>query len=246
MIVCIPSKNRPNTRTHELFSDPKFQVFHFVEPQDVEKYKHLQNLVNIQKNDQGIVYVRNFILDWCKEKGIETIILCDDDVKNFFVVQNKRCVKQNNANIWFDIEAKTRQFPFEIVGIQYTQYAWSQKEDIRINTRTCEVCVLLRVNRITWRYRPGLELKEDRDFALQTLKYGHGILQFQKYAFDCPGIGSNQGGLYDDYKAGKDTKSSMRMAEEWKPFVELLKKENRLDIKLNLKEMAHHYGKIVK
>ena len=246
MIVCIPSKNRPNTKTYKLFSDPRFQVFHFVEPQDLMKYKEIPNLVNIEKNDGGITYVRNFILDWAKSNKIDKIIVCDDDVIDFVVVQNKRCVKQNSANIWFEIDKKTSHLPFEIIGMNYTQYAWAQTKEFCINTQTCEVCVLLRVDKINWKYRCGLELKEDRDFALQTLKYGHGILKFHKYGFDCPSIGTNEGGLYDEYKAGKDTKSSMRMAEEWKPFVELVKKENRLDIKLNMKEMAKHYGKITK
>ena len=83
MIVCIPSKGRPETSTYKVFEDAGYEVYHFIEPQEMEAYKAAPNRVCIELNDKGITYVRNFMLDWCKDKGVEWAWFCDDDVIGF-------------------------------------------------------------------------------------------------------------------------------------------------------------------
>ena len=47
MIVCIPTKGRPNTKTHLLYEKSKdVKVYHFIEPQDYEKY-NVDNKIDI-------------------------------------------------------------------------------------------------------------------------------------------------------------------------------------------------------
>jgi hypothetical protein len=243
MIVCIPSKGRPTTKTYKLFEAVGIKVFHFIEPQEIEQY-NVPNKISIEKNNGGIGYVRNFMLKYVKENNYEWVIICDDDVTSFGVYNGKTVKK--DASIWFDILNKVKNLPFEIIGINYTQHAWHEKTKYSVNKKFAEVCVLMNVKKINWEYREEFNLKEDRDFAMQTIKKGSGVLRFNHYWFSCPDVGTNKGGLQNEYKAKKDEQTAKKMCNEWFPFVTLKKKGDRIDMKTDLKGLATYYKKTVK
>lgn len=243
MICFIPTKGRINTKTYNLFQDVGINVIHFIEPQEIEKYQ-VPNKVSILENNKGIGYVRNFMLNYARENNYDWVLICDDDV-TAFGIYNGKTIKQD-ASIWFKIFDKVKNLPFELIGINYTQHAWHEKTSYSINKKFAEVCVLLNVSKINWSYRPEFNLKEDRDFALQTIKYGNGILRFNHYWFSCPDVGSNIGGLQNEYKAKKDEESAKKMCYEWNPFVTLKNKGTRIDMKTDIKKMAEYYKKTIK
>jgi len=242
MICFIPSKGRPSTKTYKLFEEVGIKVFHFIEPQELDVYD-VPNKISIQENNQGIGYVRNFMLDYAKKTNQEWVLICDDDVTTFGLYNGKTVKK--NAGIWFDILEKAKKLPFELIGINYTQHAWHEKTSYSVNRKFAEVCVLMNVSKIKWKYRPEFNMKEDRDFALQTIKHGHGILRFNHYWFSCPDVGTNTGGLQDHYKAKKDEAAAKKMVYEWHPFVTLKKKGDRVDMKTDIKALALHFKKHV-
>jgi hypothetical protein len=243
MICFIPTKGRPQTKTYKIFQDAGIEVKHFIEPQEIDKYQ-VPNKVSIIENDKGIGYVRNFMLNYARANNYEWVIICDDDVVSFGIYNGKTIKK--DASIWFDILKKAMSLPFEIIGINYTQHAWHEKTNYSINKKFAEVCILMNVKNINWKYRSEFNLKEDRDFALQTIKNGNGILRFNKYWFSCPDVGSNAGGLQDMYKQKKDEESAKKMCYEWNPFITLQRKGERIDMKTDIKALANHYKKIVK
>ena len=243
MICYIPTKERYNTKTYKLFQEVGIDIIHFIEPQDFDKY-NVPNKVSILKNNMGIAYVRNFMLNYAKENNNQWVIFCDDDVQSFGIYSNKTIKK--DASIWYDILKKVEKLPFELIGINYTQHAWHEKTSYSINKKFAEVCVLINIPKIKWNYRSEFNLKEDRDFALQTIKNGNGILRFNHYWFSCPDVGSNIGGLQNEYKAKKDEESAKKMCYEWHPFVSLKNKGERVDMKTDIKALALNYKKIVK
>jgi hypothetical protein len=243
MICFIPTKGRLNTKTYQLFEEVGIKVFHFIEPQEIDKYK-VPNKVSILENNKGIGYVRNFMLNYARQNNYDWVLFCDDDVTSFGIYNGKTVKK--NASIWNDILTKAKQLPFELIGINYIQHAWHEKTSYSINKKFAEVCVLMNVSKINWNYRPEFNLKEDRDFALQTIKNGNGILRFNHYWFSCPDVGSNIGGLQNEYKAKKDEESAKKMCYEWNPFVTLKRKGERVDMKTDVKGLANHYNKQVK
>lgn len=243
MIVCIPSKARPKTTTHKLFEEVGFKVYHFIEPQELNLYK-VPNAISIEKNNKGIAYVRNFILNWAKSNNHEWIIVCDDDVDHFGEYKNGNIKK--DAKIWNELYLKCKNLPFEIVGINYRQLAWTEKANYSINKKFAEVCVLMNVKKINWSYRSEFNLKEDGDFALQTIQKGNGILRFNKFFYNCPDVGTNKGGLHNEYQAKRDEESALKMCREWHPFVRLKKKGERVDMKTDIKALATHYKRQVK
>lgn len=243
MICFIPTKGRFNTKTYKLFEEVGIEVKHFIEPQEIDKY-NIPNKISILENNKGIGYVRNFMLNYARQNNYEWVLICDDDV-NSFGIYNGKTIKKD-ASIWIDILNKVKNLPFELIGINYTQHAWHEKITYSINKKFAEVCVLMNVSKINWNYRPEFNLKEDRDFALQTIKNGNGILRFNHYWFACPDVGTNTGGLQDMYKAKKDEESAKKMCYEWNPFITLKNKGERIDMKTDIKALANHYKKIVK
>jgi len=238
MIVCIPSKKRPRTKTYKLFEEAGYEVFHFIEPKEINDYQ-VPNKINIEKNDQGITYVRNFMLDWLKNRKVDWAWFSDDDVDNFGIYNGKTV--KTGASILQKVEQKAKKLPFEIVGINYVQHAWHEKKQYNVNRKFAEVCVLMHVEKIHWRYNENT--KEDRDFTMQCIKNGHGVLRFNHIWFSCPNVGSNQGGLHDWYAAKKDEAAAKKMVLVWDPFVKLKQKGDRLDMKADLVGLAKHYGK---
>lgn len=243
MICFIPTKGRPDTKTYKLFQKAEIEFRHFIEPQEINNY-NVPNKISILENNQGIAYVRNFMLKYAKENGHDWVIMCDDDVKEFGIY-NGKTIKMG-AFIWHQIFKKASKLPFEIYGINYRQHAWHEKSNYAINKKFAEVCVLINTSKINWNYRKDFNLKEDRDFILQTIKNGNGVLSFLKYWFGCPNVGTNKGGLSNDYKAKKDEESAKKMCYEWHPYVTICKKSGRIDLKADIKGLATHYKKIVK
>lgn len=243
MIVCIPTKGRPNTKTYKLFEDVGIKVFHFVEPQELSKYR-VPNLIDIEQNNRGIAYVRNYILQWAQKNNHEWIIMCDDDVSDFGIAVNNKCVTKD-ASIWFSVKDKAEKLPFELYGLNYRQHAWHENKSYSVNKSFVEVCVLMNTYKINWQYRKEYNLKEDRDFVLQTIKKGNGVIKFLKLFYNTPSVGS-KGGLYDQYQSKIDEESARKMCYEWQPFATLQKKQNRIDVKVDIKALATHYKKHLK
>lgn len=243
MICFIPTKSRPQTKTYKLFENVGIKVMHFIEPQEINYYK-VPNKISILENNKGIAYVRNFMLNYARENNYEWILVCDDDV-NSFGIYNGKTIKKD-ASIWYDIYKKAQKLPYELVGINYAQHAWHEKKSYSINKKFAEVCVLINISKIKWNYRAEYNTKEDRDFALQTIKNGNGVLKFNHYWFSCPDVGSNIGGLQDEYKNKKDEESAKKMCYEWHPYISLKKKGSRIDMKTDIKSLALNYNKIVK
>lgn len=241
MIVCIPTKGRTKTKTYKLFKDVGIQVFHFIEPQELELY-NVPNKISILENNKGISYVRNFILNWAKQNNQDWIIVCDDDVTSFGIYNGKTLKK--DALIWKEIYNKVKDLPFELIGINYTQHAWHEKTKYSVNKKFAEVCVLMNIKKINWKYNNNT--KEDRDFQMQTIKNGHGVLRFNHYWFSCPNVGSNKGGLFDLYQNKKDIQWAKNIVKSWHPFAKLVRKKERIDAKIDIKGYAKSLNKVVK
>jgi hypothetical protein len=247
--VFIPSKGRPATQAYNLFNNNNFSVTHVVEPADKLAYQqaNVPNLLVLPESNQGIAYVRNYILEHSRSIGAQWIWMVDDDVQGFGYAKQGKTIK-GTSDILSSFQARVSPYKFPLNGINYCQYAWSYsngKSRFYINRKTAEVCTLIYIPKITWQYRPRLNLKEDRDFCMQAIKYSDGIIVDTHSWFACPGVGSNAGGLQEHYKANNDALAAARFVAEWSPFAKLQKKGSRTDAKLDLKQYALSLGRQV-
>jgi hypothetical protein len=244
MICCVASKGRPDTRTHKLFGVAGIETFHFVEPKEISIYQTQPNVINIKKNDGGLPYARNFILDWATERKHDWILVCDDDVTGFGFYDGRN--NKRGAGIWHEILPKVEPMPFEMVGINYRQHAWHEKTSVSINKKFADVCVAFKVSKINWRYNEKLRMKSDRDFLLRTIRNGFGTIRFNKYYFDAPVVGANEGGLQKEYAAGEDARWAVELVEAWHPYAKLTRKSGRVDAKVDIPALARSHGKAVR
>jgi hypothetical protein len=237
MIVCIPSKGRPNSKTDILYQKAGYKVYYFVEPQDFEYYNK-ENKINIGQNDKGIGFVRQFIIDWCKINNHKWILMSDDDIDSFGYVENNKCIK-TDAGIFTDILNKAKKLPFVLYGMSFRQFAWSEKNKYSINTKVFTAVTLINIDKVKWKYIDYF--KEDIAFLFDSIRYSDGGMKFNHYWFNTPAVGTNVGGCYDGYKNKKDIESFNYILNEYKGFTSIIKKKNRLDIKWDVKSYATKY-----
>ena len=87
-VVWIPSKSRPNPSFSQALAAEGIDHVIWVEPQDHEKYAaattspHVSFRV-LEKNNQGVTYVRQRILDAARDEGV-SMWMMDDDINKFF------------------------------------------------------------------------------------------------------------------------------------------------------------------
>lgn len=240
--IFIPSKNRLNDeKTYNILKSIELFPYLVVEPQEYLKAKELGfNVIVLDKNNQGITYARNFILNYARKNNYKYICMLDDDIKQMGYI-----VKNDNANNSLKQSRKKDNYAFidalkyflnaKTCGtMQYTQFAWSQIKPIVYN-RGLEVVWFL--------YMPQLEnviieedTIEDRDFSLDII-LNHNIKTFRlnHHYFLVPTIGTNKGGIESETRAAKQEYWSNKMQQKWgKDIIDIIRKSNGyVNIKIN-------------
>lgn len=239
MIACIPSKGRPNTSTHKLFESLGIDAIHFVEPQDLDLYKN-KKCVSIKKNDMGIGYARQYIIDYCKKNKIDWCIMCDDDIDSFGYVEDGKCIKKD-ASIFFDMIKIASKLPFEMYGMSFRQYAWSENKKYSINSKVFTAVSLINIPNIKWKYENTF--KEDIQFLMDGIRLGNGQLKFNHFFFNCPPIGTNKGGCFDGYVNKEDEKSITSIMNKYKGYTSVVNKKDRKDVKWYVRQWAVKHKK---
>lgn len=242
--LLIPSKNRADSKLFNLLAKDNINFKIVIEPQDENNYRNKgwdKNLLLLPENNRGLVYSRNFILNYARKNNIEWLWMCDDDVKGFYQTINNKNQSISPLTAFNLAEEKfISRKNIAQCSMEYQQYAWSQKKDIITNSY-CDVVVCININNtIGINYRQQVILKEDRDFTLQCLSLGYDVIRTGKISFGCPKNGSNKGGLYDVYRTGLEKDSVNNMCKLWgdKLCIPNTKKDGRYDVKINWKLFA--------
>lgn len=190
MKICIPSKNRAGKiNTHQTFDG--HQIILFVEPQDYDAYKQAYPdlmIVNIEKNDQGIAYVRNYILDFMQDR---TFIMADDDiiglVKRDGLREGSNAYKYSPTNP--DEVVKHMEFLLEdhyatMVGFVQEAYAHFEKDSLSVNEKFPIQLVMFDGRQMSKiRYDSTLRSLEDVDLGIQLLENKHIVVVSPVYTY---------------------------------------------------------------
>ena len=214
-----------------------------VEPQDEYNYaQHLTKsakLLVLPKDDQGISYVRKFVLDNARGCGTRRFCMMDDDVKAFGTVSNGRCVK-GDARLLELAERCFVQNNFAQMGLQYQQFAWCASKDFNSPTH-CDCVVFFDTSQLDGiEYDSYVDMKEDWDFSLQVLRAGKCTAVLNRIWMSVPTMGTNKGGLADAYANHRDWQSAERLQRKWGTDIVSVRWKNRdgskvLDCKVDWK-----------
>jgi hypothetical protein len=236
--IFVPSKNRIDNATLLKFAEEQNEsITVVVEPQDYEKYKNKYKSFNylvLPINNGGITYVRNFIKQYTEENSIATYWQLDDDLTGFFNREGAKLIRTGfDALHSAQLQFKTNKIA--LGSLEYRQFAWSASKEMILNS-FCDSCVYVDNSKITGlRYRDYVSGKEDRDFAMQVIKFGQNTGRTTLYAFSAPANGSNAGGLKEIfYDLDKEKIAVERMVELWgnQICVPIIKESGRNDIKI--------------
>jgi hypothetical protein len=190
----------------------------------------------LPENDQGLAYVRNWIIAHARAAtGGGWIWMLDDDITRFFRVEGARCVPAPAGAVLRAAEAQIAARPGATLGaLEYQQYAWRATGKPALNGY-CDVAVCVHTGRFRGHFRADMDLKLDRDIVLQVLTTGGHTVRVTDHAFAAPKNGSNKGGLYDDYaQDGREAEASRRLAAAWPGLVTaIVKPDGRPDAKIN-------------
>lgn len=209
-VIAIPSKDRPDIiseRTLKLIGDLD-NIYIFIEPQDYDKYKHLNNNINIielPENNRGIAYSRYYIQEYFRNK-IRYIWQLDDDLEQFAVRKgltsggHPKLVLIKNENItvgqiFEEVLKIMKEKKYIQMTISYRPTNWYYngliKELVMANGVVLNDNQQMLENNIL--YDLEIDLYEDVDLSAQLLQKRFKNACFYKYAF-CTKMAHYKGG----------------------------------------------------
>jgi len=221
----------------KILSEAKVPFTAVVEPQDHYAYQTgsaCRQIHELPANNKGIAFVRNEILTIARDRNYKWFWMLDDDITAFLLCEEGRNIRYPAERVLLEAQKVFSRLGRVGQGaLEYQQFSWSARKDHTIGY--CDVAVCINVERTRGlQYRREMELKEDRDFTLQTLSAGWLTVRASKCAFAAPKNGSNQGGLYDVYRAGLEAEASKRMEVAWPGICKAVTKpDGRQDVKIN-------------
>ena len=227
----IPSKGRANstktTKSLESFGIP-FKLV--VEPQDYSAYVTNfgeESVICMDKNDQGIYYVRQWIKDYSTSIGESYHWQLDDDLRYFRSHFDKR-KRLTDGKIFTLVEQITSEFTnIAQSGLTHFAFAFTKKRDYDFNKQVCS-CMLIK-NHTPAKFRP--DIIEDTDFSLQLLYAGLVTLNLNRFSYEGVPTMTQKGGNTEDFKEGKLYKRQLKLCEEYPADFEVVIKDGRSRIK---------------
>lgn len=191
MKVCVPTKNRAGLiNTPSTFDG--HTVILFVEPQDYDSYVAAYptlKIVNIEKDNQGIAYVRNYIINYM---GKQVFIMADDDIvaltKRDGLREGSNAYKYSQTNpdeVVANMEHLIEDNNATLVGFVQEAYAHFEKDELSINTKFPIQLVMIdgRYLPESVRYDSELRSLEDIDFCIQLRENGQHIVVSPCYCY---------------------------------------------------------------
>lgn len=245
IVVC--SKGRPEKcPTIRALEKTDLDWFVMLEQEDYAGYTAAgldpDRIVVLEQSGQGIAYTRRAALSTARKLALEWVWMLDDDITKWFRVIDKRVKPCTMEEALAGAEQYFIDAPNVAIGaLEYQQIAWSSDKPFKSNGY-CDVAVCVNLKRtLLFSHRDYLAGKEDRDFAMQALANGFETRRVQAFAFGCPPIGTNAGGLDFFYKQRSNVQRACdRMLETWGPqVITIVEKKNGMpDAKIKWKALT--------
>lgn len=179
--IYIPSRGRSSTAlTPKALDASGLRYKVVIEPQDEADYKkHFTSdqILVMEKNNQGIAYVRNFCKDHAKLAGAEYHWQFDDNIKSFAIRENDKNIPRSAREAIALIESVVDSFDnIAAAGMKHQAFAFAERKTIGFNRQVYTAMLLS--TKPEHRFRDGVI--EDADYNLQVLFAGYCVLLFNR------------------------------------------------------------------
>lgn len=232
--IFIPSKGRADSaKTPRLLQREGIEFCIVVEPSEEKEYRAAFPKVEffvLPKDNQGIAYVRQFMLEMARTLGLKKYWQMDDNITAFYETKTGRTEKCEAKKMIENIEMVASGGRISLAGPDYQQFAFRGKELYTLNTRVY-CCVLTRTD-TGCNYDQDMSMKEDVDFCLQHLSKGQFTMLFHRWAMGKKPMGQGKGGLKPLYDSGFHVKQSYRLVRKWPNYTCIKHKPLGDDVKV--------------
>jgi len=236
--IFIPSKGRAGkTKTDKLLREAGLNHTFFVESQDYNSYRAAGNFAYVLDEDnQGITYARQQILDFARRNGYHQFWMLDDDIECFGEANDGKTTP-TSAEVLLKAYNQLQFYgPASLYSLELRQFAWTapsvQKDKIAMQ---CVLFDLQHCENINYDLR--LKIREDYDLSFQAILKGKGVLKSGKYYYGIADMKSQPGGMSQWYNQETEMHETWKLCRKWPGLVEPLKKDGRIDVKINWKKI---------
>lgn len=230
----IPSKGRAGkTKTDKLMREAGLSYCFVVEPQEQEDYSATGSFImTLPENNMGITFARDWILQQMRKMKYERFWMLDDDIECFGESFNGRTFK-TDAGVLLRAYSQLQAYgPASLYSLDLRQFAWSSKDVQR--DKIAMQCVMFDMqNCENLNYDLRLKIREDYDLSFQAIFKGKGTLKSGKYYYGIADMKSQKGGMEQWYNEETEMHETQKLCRKWPGLVEPLKKDNRIDVKVN-------------
>lgn len=201
--IYIPSKGRPTTvKTSKTLEGLNYILV--VEPQDYDEYIKVyprNQVLRLDKNDQGLAYVRNFIKKYSTDIGEEHHWQMDDDIEHF-KIRKQGAVKNQVVSPILAIsiveECHNKYINVAISGICADAFAFSKRYAVHKNRLTYQCVLVSNNNNFEW----DIGGVEDWHYTFTVLEHGQCTLAFHHIMTQTSPTMQNLGGSTGIHFAG--------------------------------------------
>lgn len=220
--IYIPSKDRATSATTNLLLD-KLGVTNYmfvVEPQDEDIYRQTyptKKFLVLDKNNQGIYYVRNFIKNHSKSLGEEYHWQVDDDITRFFfrlTTAVKKTPVKTAIPFWVAEQFVNKYDNIGICGFKNDVFEFNKTQPLAMNIQIVSV-MLIKTNTDCWFHN---DVIEDTDFNLQLLYNQYTSMELRCFSFAAPPQMRQKGGNTVAFINGLLLKRQKGLAEKYKGY----------------------------
>lgn len=242
--VFVPTKGRFDSSLIKLLRKEKIDCYMVIEPQDKEKYIESfpgNNFYVLPKNDGGLAYARQCILDFTREMKLEWYWQIDDNLTGFVEVKNGKCVPTTAYNALSNAEKIVKKHKrVGLLALEYQQFAWSATKVYQFNGRA--YCCVLTATFTGLDYTTTLEAKADVDFMLNNFHNRWRTILVKKWAMCKPVMGTTKvGGQSKMYAADRNSIVAKQLQKKWPQYCKLFKKKSGLDVRVNWKRVNENF-----
>ena len=248
--IYIPSKGRSDScRTAHLCLDAGLNFSIVVEPQDYLKYSKVfgkKNLIKLPKNDQGMWYVRNFILKLSRSRNEKAHWQIDDDIKYFAIRKDGKNTRSNTGTVLSEVEkildAHTN---IKAIGTRLAAFAFSYESFLSVNTQIWASWLV--DNDVDAKFKKGTV--EDLDFFIQIMHKGGVVVAANRYIHDTFPHNAKPGGLTVE-NPDKDPRIQRQLTvrKDWPQYLRIAEQDLHKEeyVKLSIKSKMFEQKPILK
>lgn len=243
--IFIPSRGRAScASTPGTLERDGLEYTLVVEPDEEQDYRRAfpkAGVLALPECDRGIVYVRQWTLDYARANGHERFWMLDDNIGAFSRVAHRRCspVPPSEALAYAESLAALR---VGLVSLAHRSVAWRCDKAYSYSDSAATCCVLVHTG-MGIDYRQSTAMKEDIDYTLQSIQAGWRTVYVMLYAQDKNAMATNTvGGLTEAYRRGDDRQAVAEMLRLWPGTCKPVQKYGRLDLTVDWKRASTRYG----